>query len=387
MKIGGVLLAASLVFATALPATAGVGVPTPAQCEEFALACEDAVNTENFQFFNETTDLTNFLATVIQDYPDPQGDQAEFSRGFCRSFQEAGLARALEYALQGSSTYTYLRTLDIEGTPNLLFRMNGDQGFNYHQFPLGLDDNGQVRILDLFSFATGENASTTFREIYNQGMAGQVGFTNKLLGKSQKQLEAANRVAEARELMAAGDYRAAYAKLDFDLSASFDVPAVFLFRLTCAAQFDQELYMKAMVEFGQKFPDSPAWLLLALDFELQQGHHQAALKAIEKLDRRIGGDPLLDVYRANVMADKGDYRQGLILAQAAKEAEPELEDAYWSIVAIALAQEDFPSVASELTTLSSLFGYQFDPELLAADETYGPFCASPAGLAWAAVQP
>jgi hypothetical protein len=65
----------------------------------------------------------------------------------------------------------FLRVREIDGRMRALYRLTGDVGLNYHDAILGVTDQGQVSIVDVYVYDTGEMLSVALRRI----LVGQLG--------------------------------------------------------------------------------------------------------------------------------------------------------------------------------------------------------------------
>ncbi len=354
--------------------------------EQFAYELWAAVSDGNYEFINDHSDMDVFLAEVTRDCSDRTGEVGKFCEGFEEGLGKRGLSEIVGNTIGEYSTFDLLRVHEVDGRPYALFRINGDNGFNYHDFVLKRTSDGQILIVDDYIYMAGEYVTATMREVFNQTLASQQGVVNKVLGRDRKYLESLSELREIANLVRSGLYEEANGRF-VDLPDDFRRQKSFMImHVTIAARLSDELYFEAMEAFGEQYPEDPAWLLMAIDFEYLREDYDAVIMTLDKLNRHLGGDPLLVAMKANALAAKGDYRRAKKYALAAREAEPGLEESYWSLISIAIVEEDFQIIADELEALKAVFGYEFDPEVLAVDEFYSDFCMSEIGQAWAAAQ-
>jgi hypothetical protein len=150
-------------------------------------------------------------------------------------------------------------------------------------------------------------------------------------------------------------------------------------RLQAALRVDEEEIVTATEAFQAAFPTDPALDLVLIDYQFLKQRWDELGRSIDRLDKRVGGDPQLDVIRANVRAAQGDWAGARRVLLLALDEDPLLEDAWLALVDVALGLEDHELTASTLSRLEEL-GYEW-PDLREVPE-FSAFCASPAYRAW-----
>jgi len=73
-----------------------------------------------------------------------------------------------------------------------------------------------------------------------------------------------------------------------------------VFRARAAYAVSEDEYAKAVTAFEKIYPDHPAVLLLSIETNVEQKHFDEALNRINRLDKKLGGDPYLELRRAGV---------------------------------------------------------------------------------------
>ncbi len=161
---------------------------------------------------------------------------------------------------------------------------------------------------------------------------------------------------------------------------------VLLVRLrTVQALDDDEACTKAIAEMHALFPDDPNTDLLSIDYYFLKKMTKEALEAIDRLDKSVGGDPYLDVLRANTHFQSGDLATAREDAERAVKREATLIEGYWTLVTISLSEERYDDTAALLDTLRDRFHVTFQD--LSKMPAYKGFVASPQYRAWLEAQP
>ena len=157
-----------------------------------------------------------------------------------------------------------------------------------------------------------------------------------------------------------------------------------LFEVGIASSIDDATAVASMDRYMKAFPNDPSLLVNAIALHGLHKRYDQQLAAIEKLDRAIGGDPYLELHRADAYQALGKLDEALAAARRAVEREPTLGDAWWGLLTQQVASARFGEVAPTLSRLRDTFGAQVDRETLAADERYKALVDSPDYAAWEA---
>jgi tetratricopeptide (TPR) repeat protein len=239
---------------------------------------------------------------------------------------------------------------EVRGEPRLLFRLIGASGVNYHEYLL--DRAG--RIVDVYPHSNGEWLSQTVRRgflpVVAQSQKGPLGTADDLYLRNLPS------ILEMVRLFKEESY-------DRALAVFHGLPAevkahrtILMQRLAIALRVSEEEYDAALTDLQAAFPDDPSLGLVLIDYHVNRGDHERALQMVDRLDRDIGGDPYLDFLRANLLFQAGRANEAKRVARRAIEAEPGLEDPYWTLVTISLHEEDYPETARLLTEIETGLG-------------------------------
>ncbi len=278
--------------------------------------------------------------------------------------------------------YTLLGVRSREGTPRLVFRVIRQNGVDYHEFVLGLDEEDRPRVVDMFIASNGELLSESFRSaLLPDRVSLQV--LNMLLmptpGDFAVEVEA-RPLYRLGELFREGKCQEVVDTFDRESAALSKMKRAHLLRITAAGRIDAALHAKAIEEMRKAFPGDPSTDLASHATLSAHGDHDAAIAAIDRLDRAIGGDPYLLLLRARAQLLAGRPDEAQASAARAVEAEPTIHDGWWTYVTVALHRKDFAATAHGLKEAERLLGAVFDD--LTDDPAFAEFIQSPDYAAW-----
>jgi hypothetical protein len=228
-----------------------------------------------------------------------------------------------------------------------LINMSG--GVDYQEIPLQRGPDGVVRAVDLLTYSSGAYWSEASREFFLANT--KTILPNLLNGRTTPLVE---HMAEYREFYAQlrdGHYQKAeeiYHKLPAELR---EQRRLMLAHITVLQHLGGEEYIRACDEYRVKFPNSHGADLPAVHAFTVGKRYDEALRAIDRVDTTVGGDPYEDSYRAGVLLVRGDLDGARVAAARAMQREPTLTQPYFQQIGIALMRRDFVEVLTLLTAL------------------------------------
>jgi tetratricopeptide (TPR) repeat protein len=374
------------------PSTADVPVsvaahgqtPTDDECRQFAKALEAAVASGDVAAINRLIDWEVILerATARIDIP------ADARNGFLIGARKAlngpaSIAGQLAAEPKKGGQYKLLRIhTDGEQQKRVLFRLlDAKQRLNYHDMLLVRQAGGGVRAADMYVFATAEMISQTFRRGYIP-LAAEAS-KSAIARLTQSESDFIKHVKDFQEITSnvrGGRPQQAldiYARLPDSLKKDKNL---LMLRVAAASAVDEQQYDEAMNALRTLYPDDPCVDLIGLDSHFIHKKYAAARKAIDRLDKSLGGDPYLDVLRASVYLAEKHYQEARECAVRAAKAEKDLVSAYWTQVTIALEQKDFDEVAKLLVFIEKGLHLELSDPTTAPE--YAEFVKSPQYQKW-----
>lgn len=263
----------------------------------------------------------------------------------------------------------FLRVREVDGAQRALIRVTGE-GLTYIEFVVTRRD-GKVWAADYYPYGMGSMMSEMLARTFEQIMA--PGYGGML--KTKKAFDTANAAA------ARGDYAEARAALDQMPDEMRHTKTTLLVEIGFAANLDDEIYKGVLADFARRFPGDPSLDLVELDGHIMRKDHAALLRTTDRLDARVGGDPLLDTMRAMAKGMTGDVAGAEALYEKAAKATPETDDALWGLASLYLEHKRFDKLDGVWARLEAEFETEPDLDLIRDDALYAEYLASPQGQA------
>jgi len=263
-----------------------------------------------------------FLDKIIIQKDDP--NIKEFNDYFVHDlFGNFKIGSLLSTAIKkDDSYYDYLNHyVDVDGNIHILCRLfSPDGGVNYHDFQMSyIDIDSSYQIVDIYIYFSGEDLTETYRQVYKNLLREKLekitGVTNKTEAASSF-----NILQKARQLKDEGKPEEGMA-LFYTIPKKYQEQRHFRFwKVDLALDLeDVNVYANAMKEFEEAYPDDPSLFLLAIDKYTVLGDYQQALRYINKLDVKVGLDPILNYYRGNINYEMNNVDQAIADYEATRE--------------------------------------------------------------------
>ncbi len=340
---------------------------TQAEAEVFAKKFETAMGKCTHDV-EEMIDLEIMLRTGMAGRKLEPG----FIEGAIRGARQADTTSQMLCAeLPKGGSYKLLRIRTINGEPRPLFRAVYKGGaFNYHELRLGTTaDNPKVRAIDMYVYLSGENLSATFSNILGGALKGMdngddPGALKDVMGRVN--------ASKAR-----GDFKAAKAELAQLPPSLTHLKSVRLLEIQLDMELEEANYLVAIDSYRKDFPDDPSIDMVSLDGFVLRKDYKGTLKALDHLDKRVGGDPYIDVQRSHMFLADGNPTEAARTAKAATTAEPELIDGWYAAVDAGSATKDYAGAVAAMKVLKDKFQIDLPEESLAKEPQFAGLLASP----------
>ena len=228
-------------------------------------------------------------------------------------FKNFSIGRIFSKAIKKEeSYYDYLNHyIDVDDNMHILCRLfSPEGGINYHDFQLTYIDSS-YQIVDMYVYFSGENLTETYRQVYENLLRERLERITGVSNKSETQ-SSLDMLQKARDLNDAGKVEEGIA-LFYKIPKKYQEQRHFRFwkvDLTLDLE-DVQQYKDAMKEFEEAHPDDPSLFLLAIDKYTVLGDYQQALRYVNKLDLKVGLDPLLNYYRGIISYELNDYEKAV----------------------------------------------------------------------------
>lgn len=333
------------------PPARKVAPPTLAEAEAFAKDFASKMSPCSATALNDALDFDMVITRAVAGRNIPGGAVKQIKREapsiggkFCSQLSEA--------------SYTYLRTQMIDGAPQPLFRVITGTAVNYHQLELD-KHNGTIRAADIYLYATGERLSDTFGKLFDSMIETSV-------------REAGESMQRVQRLVAAGKHDEALAALKAMPEKLRTSKPLMLMEVQISSNVnDDTKYLAAIEAYGRAFPNDPSLDLVMVDGAYLRKEWAEVHRLVDKLEQRVGGDPYLELLRAEALGESGKRAEAIASAKKATEAEPTLEQAWWQLMTQQSAAQDFAGAVATLGVLSEKFDADVTEDTLRSDERFG----------------
>jgi tetratricopeptide (TPR) repeat protein len=342
--------------------------------EGFSEALEQSMAAKDTSLFVERLDthqfarrsLTSLGLPVVKDetvnaYAGIMGKALK--RRFTQTFAEVESASFVRL-LPGESTR-------LDEAVSLIRIQPEDGGINYWKVHLRRS-NGQISIVDWFSYSLGELASRSLGSFILQ--AGVAAL--KPDSEGAEAIKAYLAAAQSNDLQKQLD---AYESLPDRLKKN----SLLMFaHVQTAMKISDDAYGKVLAELAPLYQMNDNYALMLVDYYLINDEYEKAHQAIDKVTAKIGQEAGLDNLHASIALQNGDYKRTIGYARDGINREPSYEDNYWVLLDALVFSENYTDAVLVLNILEEGFNYRFDARQMATLEGYEDFSRSEAFNGW-----
>lgn len=360
---------------TPAPAAVSVGPPVTAEeADDFAddleLAVGDPPQLVKLMRLQELFDrsVTGIGLSAAQT--------AQAKAGAGRSVVK--LAEELSAQFGTAGRYERLRVRTRDGRPSVVFRaITPDGAVNYHEYPLVRYPDG-VGPSDLYVYATAEPVSAVLRRLMTR-IAAELdrGLLDRLTGAERLYVDNLPRIEAMTTYRRAG--RPAQVVAEFNaLPAALQADKSLLVgAMSAAGQVDEPTYLRLMERFRAAHPGDPALDLMGIDYHYLRKEYPPALAALGRLDEAVGGDPYLDLIRANLLAEGGRPADARAAAERLAAWRPQEMWGYQAGMSAAVVAKDHPATLDWFKRGAAAGAMEPDLGAIRTDDAFAAFRRSP----------
>jgi hypothetical protein len=377
-------LALALALALGLGACGKETAPTPktdpvtqAQAEVFAKKFETAMGKCTHDV-EEMIDLETMLRMGMAGRSLEPG----FLEGAIRGARQANSTSQMLCAeLPKGGSYKLLRIRTVDGEPRPLFRaVFKGGGFNYHELKLGTTpDNPTVRAVDMYVYLSGENLSATFSDLFTGAL--------KSMDKGEDAGNLKDVMSRVRSASSRGDFKGAKTELAGLTPTLRATKSVRLLEIQNEMELDEGDYLKLIDAYRRDFPSDPSIDMVSIDGYYLHKDFKGVERTLDRLEKRVGGDPYIDALRAHMFLADGKPADAVKAANAATKAEPDLIDGWYATVDADAGAKDYAGAVHGMEVLKKQFQIVFEADNLLKDANLAPIVASPEYKAFKAAAP
>jgi hypothetical protein len=222
-----------------------------------------------------------------------------------------------------------MRVSEQAGVHRALFRVALDGRLDYHEYELARAPDGSVHIVDGLLFSVGERMSDSARRAAQVGLKNEnQGVGDVLSGKEQRFDEGLAHFQRFQDLAKREQWSPALEEFEQLPADLLQLTSIGLLKVRVASHLSEQRWLAAVEEFRTAHPGDPALDLLLLQVHRARREFEPWLACIDRLDRKVGGDPYLQLERGDARFAEASLDRARP-AVATLHGEPELEDAYW----------------------------------------------------------
>jgi hypothetical protein len=354
---------------------------TDKECTDFAKSIESLANSRNEAGLRALTSWDAFADKACQGIPLATDDKKAVKSILA---EQAPFEKPLCDAVATGAHYHLLRIRSEGESKRALFRLRAmGKGVSYHEIELSRAARGEIRIVDVYYYLTGEWLSETMhRDVIRLLNDRLIAPRSGLSGQDSMLARSWPICVKIRDALSDKQYQIAmerYHELPEEMQHSNIGLA---FRLQAARPLGEAETTAAFEAFRKYQPNNPAVDFYAIDYHLARKEYADARSAIDHLNIRLGGEPYLLARVASVYLLEGNVELATANAQRAIDAESTLDEGYFAMIAIELKQKDFAKVRVSLEQLESRTQTRAYPHKLQRNPLYADFVKSDEFTQW-----
>ncbi len=248
--------------------------------------------------------------------------------------------------------FNYIRHYQDNNGHHLLFRLYSGHGLNYYDFEI---DSNTHKITDAYIFLTGEKLSETIaRMALMDALTDSLEQSGHLSGEAAAYRQAYQRIHEINALTQSEEFSEALALYDSIHPEIRKEKPFQITHLMLSARVEGSLE-PAVKTYLDLYPADPSAYLIMMDIYYNREQFADALNMVEELDRLIGGDPLLYLYRGEFNLNMANPELALSHFKTLHKAYPHFESGNWALVMAYLSRGASAEALSLLKDMQKRF--------------------------------
>ena len=374
------LVACALLLAAQL--NAGQSAISDAEATQLAEKLETAANEGDVRTFDRNFDFEALLDTATAGTEVPAAEKNAFRTGVK---QNLSMGKIVCGSVEQGGAFKLLRVRDRKGEKVLLFRLTAGGGVNYHEMKVRKSGT-RLCAVDAYIYLAGEWLSQTLRRSYLPLVAHENrGLLDKLMSNESEYMKNLPQLSAMGEALRNGQ-KAKGLKIYYQLPAALQQDKnVLIQRIALASQHDEKEYSLAAADFEKFHAGDPALHLILIDAHFFAKRFDKAQKSIDQVDAAVGGDPYLNVLRANLYCVAGDTAAAKVAIIKAETAEPKMSQAFLTHLLITVKDKDYAQSVKLLNKLENELGVELADLRTVPD--YADFVKATEYAAWMKSRP
>lgn len=259
--------------------------------------------------------------------------------------------------IENGNSYQLMRVVRSEGKHRAVFRISGPEGLNYHVMDLTKNERGAIVGCDIFMALSDEHLSMTIRKMLLPGLENYPLVAKELARPDGEYVRDFEKIRPITAAIEAENFQEVLAQCEMLPPAMQKTKLVMVLRINSAARIgDLDKFNAATEEFRRERPNEITPDLLGLAVYAATNQPDAMLNAIDRIDQYVGGDPYLDVPRAQAAVAKHDLNtaEKLLLKAAASPITP--PEVHEELVGLSLQRKEFDKTLTHLLELERRLG-------------------------------
>lgn len=327
----------------------------------------DDLNNDSFKSFQEAIDKQALLGRVIGAYMIEPDVRDQLSSLFEEWVQELFVEAFPPSQSEIIGTVVAFEGYGDSARALVRFESSGYR-FAYHMYELTVASNGRIGIVDWTDYYQGglfsEDAAESFVRTLPSQQATQQLLENKNVDEGQlfqvsEMLKAARDNSHAR-------FFSIYDAMEESLKSERVVVRLNL-QMTQTWN-DRARQGRAIEVVAADFPNDPLFSQRLIGFFILTNQFERAITELETLQKGLGVvDGATESFKATAAMALGDTERAEAFAVNATQVEPDLELAWWSLLRVRTAAEDYAGATEAMTQLEDQFGHLLIPQKLQRD--------------------
>lgn len=366
---------------------------TPAELQAFAKQVQQTASAQDATKFRALFNWKTFINRTLAEFE--QNPAVQQSIQPIRQQLEStytgnnqGIDTELLGEIVNGADYRFLTMRKEQNQYKVIFRfLRPDWTLNYHALIVEKQPSGELKIVDIDSFSTGELISETIKwSLMPEIQKAQLGVQDKLNTEQKSRIQDQKKLYDFLNLSSEkGDPFQAYQQLPKQYKGRKTV----LLRLAqdTIEKENHKKYLQVVSVFRKYYPSDATVELLSIDYFILMGDYKTALECLDRLNASIKTvDPYLYSLRAGILIEMGDIVLAGKYAGKASEIEPNLLQPYMHLINISVMQSNFDQTIKYLDILKMKFGFSYEDMDLSELENYSKFTESAQFKKWQANQ-
>jgi tetratricopeptide (TPR) repeat protein len=316
--------------------------PTEEEAKQFAQKLEEAVRAHDVSTVEQLLRTRDLVQRSVSDLGLSEQELRDVMRGADIGIKESSLGERIVRQVSAGGSFKLLRVHVVDGRPRALFRLIlSTKAVNYHDFVVARYADGAIAMEDVYVFTGGEMLSQAMRRImipFVAEMRGGKGL-NDADADYIKHLSTFIALADAAQHGQLGEASRLMHQLPQKLQDNKTIMLVYLSALARQADNQEAEYVRLMERFRELYPNDACVDFISIDYFTLKKDYDAVLKAVERVNENVGGDPHLLALKAIALIEAKRYDEALKKVEAALKEEPDLETAHWARITLSLREK------------------------------------------------